>query len=392
MQYSWLEKLTKEGHVREEVRDRIYQDCGFILEKMGTPSAARAAEAAEQLAIMKNYLSKSFETVASLAPVGAGILLANAVFSKIKSVQDLTAIIKNKAAVLASPEGAPYKDKVSARFDELVKYAPKVATMPDLSKKLVLKALHSGFTDEDVRHMSSLQASYSPEPLEPSSMFGSYQKKMSKAAAEQTTALCGKSLADILCIVKEASDMKQKWQASKHLLATVGALTGAHLLIGLGSGAVNATRSMLDRKNLEASLKKSFDDAMRQSDPTREPLHANKEKARQAFQTLTHFAPHMAAEPSSARSFMNAMVAHDLGTPVGSVKELSEIERNLQGTKGSNPFIEGLAAGLEASGFGKALGPAIQHTMEPVREQHQRGVAEALYGQDLDEQKRNFVP
>jgi len=86
------------------------------------------------------------------------------------------------------------------------------------------------------------------------------------------------------------------------------------------------------------------------------------------------------------------MVAHDLGTPVGSVKELSEIERNLQGTKGSNPFIEGLAAGLEASGFGKALGPAIQHTMEPVREQHQRGVAEALYGQDLDEQKRNFVP
>jgi len=378
MQYSWLEKLTKEGHVREEVRDRIYQDCGVILEKIASP---------EDIAKLKLYFSQKGETLANWGMIGGAALLAGTVFDQVRSSGELKSILKNKQAILNSPECASHKEKAGARFDELVKFAPKVAVMPDLSHKMIVGALHSGFTDSDIRHLSSLQASYAKEPGAAATSYAAYKGKLSKKATEKTAALCGRGLADILCIVKEASLAEKikkittdpHWTASKHLLTTMAALTGAHMLIGLGSGAVNVVRDKLDRKNLEASLKKSFDEAMKQSDPTREPLHANKDSARLAFQTLTHFAPHMAVEPSAARAFMNAIVSHGLGTSVGTVKELSEIERNLKGAKGSNPFIEGLAGGLEVSGFGSQLGKALQTGMEPITEHGQAEMASGLY-------------
>lgn len=367
MQYSWLEKLTKEGHVREEIKDKIYQDCSVILEKLGNAPAAAAAELGPVETLVRNHVN----LLGTVGFLGAASYLGKTIFDKIHSASEVADMIKNKASVLSCVEGATHKEKASARFDELVRYAPRVATMPDLSKRLVLGALHTGFTDADVQRLAAMQASYSDRPKEPQERYKQYQKKITKTSAERA--------ADVINIVKEATP-GTAGGAAKNLLATIAALTGAHLTIGLGAGVVNTVRGAMDKKNLEANLKKSFDEAMKQSDPNREPLHANKEKARQAFQTLVHFAPHMAVEPSAARAFMNSMVSHDLGVGSGSVKELSEIERNLKGTKGSNPFFEGLNAGLESTQFGSQLNKAIQTGMDPITEHLQGEVAGGLYG------------
>lgn len=426
MQYSWLEKMTKEGHVREEVRDRIYRDCGLLLEKIGAPTRA------DDIAKLKQGLGMLAEKALMAVPAMGGFLMAGAIYDKVRNIQDVNTIIKNKAAIMASPEAAAYKEKAAARFDELMKYAPRVATMPDLSKKLVLQSLHSGFTENDIRYLTSMQASYSRDTKDTQNLLQGYQKKMSKTSSDRSARLCGETVADMVCIIKEAANptMKQinramgkklnkavgelkgaikakgravkikppegsagfgdKMRAGGHVLSTLAALTGAHLLIGVGTGAVNAARSAINKKNMEADLTKSFEAAMKQSDPMREPLHANKEKARQAFQTLTHFAPHMAVEPTSARAFMNAMVSHDLGTPIGSVKELSEIERNLKGNKGTNPFFEGLSAGLETAQFGKSFGTAVSHTMDPVLEANKQHIADALYERSMVADKATY--
>jgi len=368
MQYSWLEKLTKEGHVREEIKDKIYRDCSVILEKLGNAPAAAAAELGSVENIVRNHVN----LLGTVGFLGGASLLGKTIFDKIHSASEVSDMIKNKAAVLSCVEGAAHKEKASARFDELVRYSPRVATMPDLSKRLVLGALHTGFTDADVQRLAAMQASYSSRPKEPQERYKQYQKKITKTSAERA--------ADVINIVKEATPGTAGGVA-KNLLATIAALTGAHLTIGLGAGIVNTVRGAMDKKHLEANLKKSFDEAMKLSDPNREPLHANKEKAHQAFQTLAHFAPHMAVEPSAARAFMNTMVSHDLGVGAGSVKELSEIERNLKGTKGSNPFFDGLNAGLETTQFGSQLNKAIQTGMDPITDHAQAEMAGDLYKQ-----------
>ena len=120
------------------------------------------------------------------------------------------------------------------------------------------------------------------------------------------------------------------------------------------------------KKDLEKRLKSSFNSALKMSDPDQEPLHNNREGAHKAFKTLAHFAPHVAAEPSAARAFMNKMVSYDMGVDIGSIKDLTDIEKNLSQVSKDPDFLQGFRAGTEATGLknivsqsaGKALGPA----------------------------------
>lgn len=130
---------------------------------------------------------------------------------------------------------------------------------------------------------------------------------------------------------------------------------------GLGLGLVRHGVAQIDKKELEKKLKKSFEEALRMGPSDQDPLHQDIGKARQAFQTLVHFAPHVACDPSAARAFMNKLVSYDQGILTSDVKDLTEIERNLHQAKGdSTPFMSGFSSGSEAFGLKSGVGAAYK--------------------------------
>lgn len=388
MQYSWLENMTKEGSVRKEARDLIYKDCSLLLDKLGSAAtehlaATRAASAASTAAVkaqiknLEKYIGPAIAGSViglTLASVGG---VASSIYGRIADRAALNSLLKTRADIANSPEVGINKEKANARFDDLVKYAPRVAAMPNLAKTIVIRSLHSGFTDRDVQYLTTLQASYSNDNKEPGKKFKDYSAKLSKTSAVKSA----ETLADVLCIMKTADAKKGVMGPLFHSIA---ALTSAHILLGAGVGAVNTIRKGMESKELEKELSKSFAEAMKQSDPTREPLHANKDKALMAFQALAHFSPAVATQPSAARAFMNSMISHDLGVPIGSIKEISDIEKNLRGSKGMHPFIEGFGKSIETTGAGSSFRTAIEGSLKSVSEHDMDAVASNLYDKGLE--------
>jgi hypothetical protein len=258
--------------------------------------------------------------------------------------------------------------------------------MPLLVKRLVKEHLHSGFTKEDIQRLAQIQASYSPKTDDPTRI-NNKLLKMTKSSAEIPPATMGKICADVVCILKEAAaatkfqsvgraavKANRSWETAKQILQTGAIVSGLGAITGVGAGAINVLVKSQDKKKLEKKLSDSFEEAMKRSDPSTEPLHANKEKARMAFNTLTHFAPHVAVEPEAARAFMLNMVGMDHGVQVGTVKDLAEIEKNLRSSKGSNPFFEGLAAGSSAMGMQGALSRSTGQLLDPFVQQGQEEI------------------
>jgi len=179
---------------------------------------------------------------------------------------------------------------------------------------------------------------------------------MSKKASVSAEKL-GKIYADVICIMESRGVDKLASEAGafSKFFETLAIAAGVGATAGVGMGTVNYVNSKLNARNLREELQKSFNEAMKRSHPTDEPLHANKDKARQAFETLVHFAPNVARDPSAARGFMNSMIRYNLGTDPGVVKELSEIERNIASIKPMNPFVEGFSSGAKMMDIGKSV-------------------------------------
>lgn len=355
MQYSWLEKMANDGHISERAKKAIYEDCSLLVDKL-----ASAGSSAEHLNNLKSYGTKILDQVGTYAILGGIAALGKTLFDKMEDSKTVKNIIKNRTDIMSLPEVELHKEKAGARFDELVRLSPQVALSPDLSKRLVVGALHSGFTDSDALRISALQAGLRKDLGVTAGVEKKYEKRLKKSAE-----LIGKTAADILQITKEAS---AKSEVVKPLLHSIAALTGAHLLLGAGVGTTNVIRRAVDKRSLENKLRSSFEEAIRQSDPQKEQLLANKDKAYKSFQTLAHFAPSVATDPSAARAFMNSMMSFDIGTPLGAIKDLSDIEKNLKGTRGASPFFEGFSKSIETTGVGRSFGQAVEHTMKPHME------------------------
>lgn len=335
MQYAWLEKLASEGHISEKAKDAIYRDCGQILkianEKFIDPKGPGA-----QLA--------GLIFMGGAGAAGKKILDIHKVRSTAKK------IVANRNALLAEEDLKPYQDKVKARFRELAMIAPTVATMPNMAGPMVRKRLHDGFTDQDINHLATLQANYSSKDP----MFAAKSlARMDKIAQEKV----GELYADLFSVVddmgvKLAGVPNQASRYFKRLLM----LSAAPVVAGASMGAVNHLINMRGQKKVKENLDHSFNSAMRMGDPDKNPLIANKDKARQAFETLAYFAPHVALQPSAAKAFMDKLVAYDM-VSVPDIKELSEIERNMHQTRnlGSSPFSQGFEAGTKVLTLGSSM-------------------------------------
>lgn len=407
--------MTKEGFIRESVRDEIYADCSKVLEKSAEvklagmwdrvrPKIMDALNSPETWTLgraIKTNLSLQAKTLANKAYAGyqlanahpmltgaglyAGGQLIRGVSNALDKRKETQTIINNRSAILADPYVGGYQDKAVARFGELVDIAPKAAENTALSKKLVLDRLHSGFTANDYQSLAAYQAQNN-KPLKDSQRFSQkIQQRLSKTASFLPKDV-GEYCAEIYGIYKEAG--LGSWasktlsgpagQVAKETLKTMGIVSGIGILSGIGAGVINTISHKMDKDKLEGRLRDSFNEVMKQSDPNREPLHANKDKAQRAFQTLVHFAPHVALDPSSARTFMNNIVSMDMGPQIGTIKELSDIQHKMDSTSGSNPFFSGFRAGSEAVGMQGAISKATSLTLSPLIERNQENVGKAI--------------
>lgn len=347
MQYSWLEKMAQKGLVRDHVKDEIYRECSQIFSKYAsTKLAARP--------FFKQYIQQTLHDTAEFLPgmmaFTAGMFAVPKVYHRLTAGLDQNKIMKFRDKIKKDPVFDRHKDKALARFDEILKIAPNVMLREDFVKSYIQTHLHSGFTPADLERLALAQLAYSAgsgatvTPLE---------KRMGKKASapiEISDVAKAQALADVLCLTKTAAI---QGSLLKNMFGTVAALAAAHTLIGVGSGAINVLARKHEADRLKDRLEKSYAIAMKQSDPLNEPLHQNKDKARQAFDTLVHFSPNVATNPSAARAFMNSVVSHDLGTTIGSVKELSEIEKNISLNEKQHPFLAGMRGAMTDTGFSR---------------------------------------
>lgn len=380
MQYAFLEKLSSDGAISAQDKDRIYGVCSDILTKAAfkwknpfrkddLPTIGEALR--EQGAHLTRLLLP-------IGAMGTAVWGAKKIDNHIVSSAEAKKLLKVKTDMLSKPEFAMDHAKAEARFDELVKISPQAAAKPELAARLIKGSLHSGFTNDEVQRLAQIQATYE-RGLFPTA--GS-SEDIHKAFFKKSSADAGRIAATVVTILAEAglgnmdktaalpwktTPLQKATSIAKQVLTTGAIVSGFGALVGLGAGATNQIVHYVKSKENEKKLKASFQEAMRRSDPSSEPLHAQKDKALQAFQTLTHFSPNVAADPEAARAFMNAMVGdgRTLGVGTDAIKTLSEIEKNLKASRGGNPFFEGLQAGTSAVGLQGALGSATGKMLEP---------------------------
>jgi hypothetical protein len=294
----------------------------------------------ELKALAPNFLTGL--VMAGAAAAGAGLVAAiknKMMTSNIKkNISDFSTTLQSDPAFKDQSE----KNKAVARLYEIARVAPHVVLNRDLTSQIIKNKLHTGLTMEDKQRLAILQAQFYNQP------------DVSKFVPQMPMAKIGGLLADVV-LIKQAG-----LHPSKSNIRYLAELASLPVLSALTFGAVNQGMSALKQKDLKEQLNQSFTKALGASDPDKEPLLQNKEKARQAFSTLAHFAPHVALDHQAARSFMNKIVSYDQGVDAGVIKELSEITKNLSNSNQPSPFVSGFATGANVSALPKIVGGGVE--------------------------------
>jgi hypothetical protein len=371
MQYAWLEKLSSEGSIRPEAREQIYRDCSNLL-KHATSDAAQDGPFTGMGSKIQGHLM-----------MGLGKDIEGFVKKKLVAVfvsqRTLQQIANNKAAILQNPGFKQYPEKATQRFMDLARVAPTIAAHEGRAMELVKDKLHTGFSSHDMGNLAILQAIYTAQ--DPDFAYRTDQH-MQKKAGESL----GAAYADMLCLVKEAGVAKGLQTSTvMHALRNMALVSTLPLLAGVGAGAVKSYVASRDSKALAERLRDSYQRALRDSDSEtsdEKKLREDPARALQAFETLAHFAPHVAMQPTAARSFMKRMIGYSeagVGIDVDQVKGLSEIERNMAQTNvQENPFFSGFTGGAEMFGLTNALSGSIKDTLSPLVQKNQAAMMKDL--------------
>lgn len=345
MKYPWIEELVEKGQISKEAAERIYSDCEALRKD---PIVKEAQSAGMQRALDVGMGAVVAPAVMALVNRAVSSIESSA---RTKSIRE--SIQKTHDEIVSKSTD---KQLASKRFNELAQVAPLVAANPNLAKKVIEKAMRDGFSHDDLTKLMTIQASLTPE------QFGNIRVLTPKTASVSLEAV-GTIAADMYAMVKSAGAANQAASSvGKGGMDFLRKYVPAALTLALGSlaagsvvGGVNAIKARVDRNKLKKQLDDSFMKAMKASDPDREPLHANKAQAREAFEALSHFAPAVALQPQAARSFMNKIVAYNQQMNVQDIKDLTEIQRNTSQVSRQDPFLEGLVGGAQAFGLGGAI-------------------------------------
>lgn len=361
MRVSWLENMVKEGSISEAARDEIYRDRDLLV-KMASESMGMGTNRPEIDPRVKKVVEGIVQMMVPMGISKAMGVLAN----RRDGIQQLKSIKDNRQSILNMPDFAEKQDKALARFDELVDLAPTVAANQGLATRLVAARMNDGFTDADVTNIALMQSSMTPDYRQSNSISNKYKDEMSKNASAERL---GDMYADVYMLHKQASRGKgisntnELWRALK----TTALVSSVPLLAGIGTGVVQQRSLKRSKEQLQEKLDESFSKALRMAGEN-DAIKNDKAKARSAFETLVHFAPHVASNPSAAKSFMNKIVEYD-GVDISSIKELSEIERNLgQANKDPN-FLQSFRSGAEATGLQRIVAGGVSEAIKPTQSQ-----------------------
>lgn len=382
MNLPWLETLVKEGHVRPQVREMIYADCEYLLKTAKTKAQAireaelRVEQAFDRFGARAKEIYEKNKTLV----VGASAFLGNMAGQKVTNwfrgkahtKEQIATITAVKNTIKAHPAFAADPAKAEVRYLELVKIAPALAANPHIAIPLVKEKLNSGFSAMDIQSLAIIQSNYQPNAGAQRGMTDTIlrsQMPFPKVAAEENQGRSlekiGDTLATITHMYKEAGvSFNTLGRAAQNALV----LSAIPVLGGVGVGAVKHMMGTRNKQELQTKLESSFNRAIQLSDPEKDSLKQNKEKARQAFQILAHFSPHVALEPHAAKSFMAKLVEYDSKVQVDDIKNLSEIQRNYDSSKSGPAFFEGLAAGSKALGLESSLKSSLSGIGEPLSE------------------------
>jgi len=364
MKFDWLEDWETKGLITKEAKSRIYGDCDHLVKSSSASRLAKiiteAVEAgmrrsSKAPATIREYAeAKGPEAIMStlgMGMMGGAYFGGKAILSGKEHHDARNKIIANKAELANTPDFAQDKEKFNARFDEVTKIAPHVAMNKDLVAKVIKPRLQSGLSSNDAQNLALIQTQYTTD-------LGDQMKFVPKTASISPEKMA-EITSDVIEITKYAGVMSSLSEKLTKMFRTpagmyvgaVGASTLVPYMIGLGGGAVNVYKNKQKREEMNDQLKKSFEQAIKMSDPEKEPLYENKAKARQAFQALTHFAPQVALQPQAARAFMSKLVSYDQGIQSSDLKDLTQIELNISKAKTNGPFVSGFQAAADMIGL-----------------------------------------
>jgi len=337
MKSVWLEKLAEDGVIRPHVKEAILRDClGLVMDRDDLAktaeeirSAARSMDLEKVASTYADVLIVSWAGMNDFEKVAISSSLLNRASTKAKTLLSKGGLSVDKEMKLRG-QAARFRDASAARLNKL---------KPE-EKSYQLEKILSGKNNEISRLEKRLD-SLSNRDRENTRQIRDLQNDLRSREKE---------------LSQNSQKSKPGLSTALNILRNAAVLAPVAMAGGAGAGLAKHMISLSDKKKLEARLKESFDTAMRMSDPEVEPLYSQPDKARQAFETLSHFAPHVASEPAAARAFMNRIVSYNQGIPTLDVKELTDIERNLaQARPSSTPFMSGFAGGAQALGLGKAV-------------------------------------
>ena len=359
MKISWVETMVEQGTLSMGARDSIYADCQSLIKNAAAPGGDKVSAVGRALG--------------DAIPFGTS-LLAMTFTDHDGAVAKAKSMVANREAILKDQAFAGHEDKAMARFGEVAEIAPSVAANASMSKKLVKARLHEGFTNQDVSNLAMLQAKSMPRVSREKN--AAYQVSQARtAAAERLGELC----ADLMILNKTAAPAGAEKTLGKILKAmkATALVSSIPILAGVGTGIVQHQVAENKKERLEKELKNSFSKALRGNNAMAERLRDNKPQAEQAFKTLTHFAPHVAMDPSAAATYMAKLVNYNeqgMGIDIDSVKTLSEIERNLAQVSKDPGFMQGFRAGTETAGLNRVVSGGVTEAIRPT----QKGLGEAI--------------
>lgn len=307
-----------------------------------------------------------------IAPWVVGVLGIGglAIADKVKDYKDIEAIKANQNTIIDMFKQQKDKDMAAVRFEEIASISPATAVNKNLSTSIVKSRLYSGLSTDDHQRLALLEAHAKKNRSYKGGGFLSKVGSDDQGVADASS--LGNTLADVYLMTKQAGtrgglfNLMGKDEFKSAILGGL-VLSGIPLVYSAIGGGVKAVNEYRDKKKMESDLETSFQEAVDRSDPDKEPLRANPDKARRAFQALAHFSPRSAAQPEAARAFMSKIVAYDQGINASDVKDLTEIERNIISVTPENAFISGFknvaggvgVTGLIQKGIGEQAGPLL---------------------------------
>lgn len=382
MRYGWLEELVEEGLVRKEAAEAIYQDCSSVMEK----SASVDPKALLNMLMIGTGMSALTAGIAAAA---------QSIQRRILDAKTKTQIDMNRQRIVSSFSPSD-REKAEARFNEIAKFAPNLAANEEVMRRYLPMKVRNGMTDQDVQRLIVAQMQITPDPFR----YSAISKTASLATPEWISILSANAMADACIEAHKTLDGDLFCKTAGHILRVMdgaaavemekvaapqripGGFTDMmkNILVrmsvpmaisgGLSAGYIGS--KMLEDRRMASKLDQTYNKIMQMSPDS--ILTNNPEKARQAFQTLAHFAPNVATEPYAAKAYMTKLVSYDQGPTAADIKDLSEIQKNLGSVRGG--MLDMLSKSMESAN--QSLVRGVEKTWDETTSPYQKALNEDI--------------